>query len=245
MSKPFLMLTSRSEEAVAEDEFRNLPRIGAMATGEAVRVRLEREPFPDIDLDNWSGIIMCGSSFDAATPEEHKSQRQRDIDSHLHALYDRLLFEDRPFLGICYGMGTLTLHLGGAVDTSGSEEISPAPLTVTPAGRDDPLLEGVPDHFEAYVGHHEAAATLAPGATQLVAGQVAPIQMIRAGAHVYATQFHPELDLASILVRIDQYADRGYYPVAERTRIEDAVRAANVRSAHQVLRNFVRLFRRT
>jgi len=239
------MLTSRAEEVVAEDEFRNLPRIAGMAPGEAVRVRLEREPFPDIDLDDWSGIILCGSAFDAATPEEHKSPRQRDVDAHLDALYDRLLAEDRPFLGICYGMGTLTLHLGGAVGTAGGEEISPAALAVTAAGREDPLLEGVPDHFEAYVGHHEAAVALAPGATQLVAGLVAPIQMIRAGARVYATQFHPELDLAGILVRIDQYANRGYYPVEERVRIEEAVAAADVRSAHAILQNFVRLFRRS
>lgn len=244
MARPFLLLTSRTEEVVAEDEFRNLPRIGGMLPGEAVRVRLEREPFPDLDLDDWSAIILCGSPFDAATPEERKSERQRDVDAHLHALYNRLLDEDRPFLGICYGMGTLTLHLGGSVDTSHGEEISPVALAVTPQGREDPLLEGVPDRFQAYVGHHEAASALAPGARLLVSGGTAPVQMIRAGAHVYATQFHPELDLAGIRVRIEEYADRGYYPVAERQRVEDAVAAANVAPAHAILRNFVREFRR-
>ncbi|MCI1640920.1 MAG: glutamine amidotransferase [Actinomyces sp.] len=244
MSRPFLMLASRTEEVVADDEFRNLPRLAGMAPGEAVRVRLDREPFPEIDLDDWSGIILCGSPFDVSAPEGLKSAVQRDVEAHLGDLYDRMLQADAAFLGICYGMGTLTLHLGGAVDGSHAEEISAPRLTLTPEGRDDPLLEGMPERFRAYVGHHEAASGLAPGATLLVGGTVAPVQMIRAGESVYATQFHPELDLAGIGVRIEEYAGRGYYPPEERSRVEAEVAAADVRPVHLILRNFVRRFRR-
>lgn len=245
MSKPFLMLTSRDDEVVAADEAEALPRIGGLAPGEVVRVRLEREPFPEIDPRDWSGVILCGSPFDAGAPEERKPQLQRDIEARLGRFFDMALDQGIPYLGLCYGLGTLTRHLGGTLDTDHAEEISGPELRLTPAGHDDLLLEGVPDVFHGYVGHHEAASTVAPGATLLVTNDATPVQMVRVGERAWATQFHPELDLAGILVRINEYADRGYYPPEERSRIEEGVRSVDVTPAHRVLSNFVREFRRS
>ncbi|MDN5964021.1 MAG: glutamine amidotransferase [Actinomyces sp.] len=244
MPKPFLMLTSRDDEVVAADELEALPRIGGLEPGEFVRVRLEREPFPDIDASQWSGVILCGSPFDAGAPEDAKSPLQREVETGLSRFYDMALEEGMPYLGICYGLGTLTRHLGGELDTDHAEEISAPELRLTEAGRNDLLLEGVPEVFHGYVGHHEAASEIAPGATLLVTTSATPIQMVRVGERAWATQFHPELDLAGILVRIEEYADRGYYPPEERSRIEAGVRAVDVTPAHMVLRNFVRRFRR-
>ena len=244
MSRPFLLLTTRDDEVVAADEFANLPRLGDMRPGEAVRLRLEREPFPDLDVDDWSGIIVCGSPFDASAPEERKSELQRGIEAGVHGLLDQVLDRDTPYLGLCYGLGLLTLHLGGRMDTEHGEEISGPLLEVTPEGRGDPLLDGVPGRFHGYVGHHEAATDVAPGAALLVTNAHTPVQLIRVGRHVYGSQFHPELDLAGIQVRISEYADRGYYPPEERSRIEQGVASVDVAPAHRVLRNFVRLFRR-
>ncbi|MGO3796801.1 MAG: glutamine amidotransferase-related protein, partial [Pauljensenia sp.] len=181
MSKPFLMLTSRDDEVVAADELEALPRIAGMGTGEFVRVRLEREPFPDIDPADWSGVILCGSPFDAGAHEEDKSPLQRDIEVHLARFFDVALERGVPYLGICYGLGTLTRHLGGGLDTDHAEEISGPELRLTPAGHDDVLLDGVPDVFHGYVGHHEAASGIAPGATLLVTTDATPVQMVRVG----------------------------------------------------------------
>ncbi|WP_312349456.1 glutamine amidotransferase [Actinomyces sp.] len=245
MPKPFLMLTSRDDEVVAADELEALPRIGGLAPDEVVRVRLEREPFPDIDPADWSGVILCGSPFDAGAPEDAKSPLQRDIEAHLASFFDLALDRGIPYLGVCYGLGTLTRHLGGTLDTDHAEEISGPELRLTPAGHDDLLLQGVPDVFHGYVGHHEAASGIAPGATLLVTTEATPVQMVRVGERAWATQFHPELDLAGILVRINEYADRGYYPPSERSRIEEGVRSVDVSPAHLVLSNFVREFRRS
>lgn len=243
MTKPFLLLTSRDDEVVAADEREALPRLAGMSPGEAHWVRMEREPFPEVDLAEWSGIVVCGSPFDASRAPEAKSDLQRGIEERLADLYDRVLSRDTPFLGICYGLGTFTLHLGGHVDDRYGEEISAPELHVTPEGRLDPLLEGVPDTFHGYVGHHEAAADVAPGADLLVTARDTPVQMIRVGERAYATQFHPELDVAGIDVRIREYADRGYFPPDEVDRVRTGVRSVDVSPAHLVLANFVRLFR--
>ena len=244
MPKPFLFLTSRDDEVVAADELEALPRLARLDPFDLVRVRMESEPFPEIDFDQWSGIIMGGSPWDAGMKDEDKPQRQRDVEAEIFDLYDRLLGESFPFLGICYGLGTMTLHLGGEVDTHHSEDISAPVLTLTQEGAADPILAGIPQCFQAFLGHHEAPSELAPGAVLLVEGPVAPVQMIRVGDAAWMTQFHPELDLAGIEVRIREYADRGYYSPEDRPLIEAAVRAADVSSAHLVLQNFVSMHQR-
>lgn len=245
MAKPFLMLTSRDDEVVAADEAEALPRLAGLDAGDVVQVRMESEPFPDVDPAQWSGIIVCGSPWDAGAEESLKSPRQREVEAHLASLLDLVLTESIPYLGICYGLGTLNMHLGGSVDTSHAEEISAPELHLTAAGREDLLLAGVPDVFHGYVGHHEAVGRLAPGVELLVTSTGCPVQMVRVGERAWATQFHPELDTAGIEVRIREYADRGYYAPTDRRRIWDTAHAVDVTPAHRVLRTFAREFRRS
>lgn len=237
----FVMISSREQEVLAHNERQALLGFTGLTEHELRWVRLEHEPFPALKLDEWDGIILCGSRFDSSAPEESKSDWQLAVEAGLRELYGRVLEADFPFLGLCYGMGTLNTYLGGVVDSTYAEEISAPELTLTDEGQRDPLLTGVAPKFRAYVGHHEAITELAPGLVTLVSGKQAPIQMIRAGKNVYATQFHPELDQAAIELRIDIFSDAGYYPLEERARIEAGVRGVNTRSAHRVLRNFAQL----
>lgn len=233
-----MMLTSREQEELAQSERRALLGFTGLSEEELHWVRLDQEPFPDVDLADWDGIILCGSRYDSSAPQETKSERQITIESALDELYGRMLEEDFPFLGLCYGMGTLNSYMGGLVDGTYSEDISAPELTVTEAGKTDPLLAGIDESFHGYVGHHEAVTELAPGLTPLVSGTEAPIQMVRARNNVYATQFHPELDLDGICLRIDIFADAGYYPPSERADVEARVQGVDTSNAHKVLRNF-------
>ena len=85
-------------------------------------------------------------------------------------------------------------------------------MTLTAAGEADPLFEGVPSDFAAYGGHKEAMVTLPNGAVQLATSAACPVQAFRVGSNVYATQFHPELDLVGVCTRIDVYKNAGYFP---------------------------------
>ena len=59
------------------------------------------------------------------------------------------------------------------------------------------------------------------------------------GRNVYATQFHPELDLAGICTRIDVYRHAGYFEPDQAEVLQQ--RAAEVEVSHplRLLRNFV------
>lgn len=236
------MISSREQEELAQSEREALLRFTGLTPTELHWIRLEHEKFPHLNLADWDGIILCGSRFDKSAPQEEKSPWQVEVEAALDELYGRLLEEDLPFLGLCYGMGTLNTYLGGLVDTTYSEDISAPELTLTEEGENDPLLRGLPRTFRAYVGHHEAVTELAPGLTTLVTGADAPVQMMRAGKNIYATQFHPELDLAGIQLRIDIFSDAGYYPPAQRHLIEERVLGVNTKPAHQILRRFTNLY---
>ena len=242
MTKPFLMLTSRDDGPVLAAECADLPRFSGLTPDQVRQVRMERE-LPDLDLSEYSGAFVCGSPWDANADDHLKEERQVRAEAWLRSFYDRALGESFPILGLCYGLGTLTLHLGGVIDTHHGEEISGIALTKTDAGRDDPLLEGTPDRFHSYVGHHEAVRELAPGMQVLLAGDDTPIQMVRVGEAAWATQFHPEMDLEGVNVRIDQYAGR-YYPVEKADAIRAQVATVDTDPSRLVLQNFVRRFQR-
>ena len=84
---------------------------------------------------------------------------------------------------------------------------------------------------------------LAPGMQVLLAGDDTPIQMVRVGEAAWATQFHPEMDLEGVNVRIDQYAGR-YYPVEKAEAIRAQVATVDTDPSRLILRNFVRRFQR-
>jgi GMP synthase (glutamine-hydrolysing) len=59
------------------------------------------------------------------------------------------------------------------------------------------------------------------------------------GRNVYATQFHPELDLAGILTRVRVYQHAGYFPAAELDQLVATLTAAVVTEPGRMLANFV------
>lgn len=242
MPRRFLMLTTRTYEAVAVSEREALLKFTGLSEDELVNVRLERDPFPPIDLNDWDGIVLCGSHFDVSMPEEDKSFQQLDIEKNLNQLMSDSMERDFPILGICYGLGITTALLGGVVGPEISEDITAPVMTLTEQGRKDPILAGIPERFNAYVGHHESVIEAPAQLVPLVTGEVAPMQMGRIGNNIYLTQFHPELDYEGISVRIDAFADHGYYPKSEREVVEARVKGVDVSHAHLILSNFVQRF---
>lgn len=242
--KPFLLLATRPENAVADAEYEQLLRHTGLATDELVRVRLEQGPLPDIDLGDLSGIVVGGSPFTGSVPEETKSDTQLRVEAELAGLLDVVVAEDFPFLGACYGVGTLARHQGAVVDGTYAEPISAPLVELTDAGLDHELCAGMPRRFQAFVGHKEAVRKLPGGATLLATSDRCPVQMFRVRENLFATQFHPELDVPGILQRIEAYRLAGYFDPTDQALVERAVEDADVSAAHKVLVNFTRLYAR-
>ncbi|MDU7428766.1 MAG: hypothetical protein E7K79_08320 [Actinomyces urogenitalis] len=68
--KPFLLLATRDDDGPADGEYEALLARTGLSERELIRHRLEAEPMPELDLDQWSGIMVGGSPFNTTTPQE-------------------------------------------------------------------------------------------------------------------------------------------------------------------------------
>ena len=210
--------------------------------GTCTASQLGAEPLGKIQLDSWSGILLGGGSFTFSDPEDAKSPAQRQAEAELLGLLDQVVAADFPFLGACYAIGTLGSHQGGTVDRSYPEPVGPLSVSLTDDGEADPLFAGVPRDFAAYGGHKEALSALPGHVVRLATSAACPVQAFRVGEHVYATQFHPELDLAGVQTRIEVYSTYGYFDPSEAASLRG--RSASVEVSHPMtlLRNFSRRY---
>ena len=243
--KPFLLLATRAEDVPADEEYALFLRFTGLDERHLVRRRLEAEPLGEVDLDEWSGIFVGGGPFNASDPPAKKSAVQHRVEAEISTLLDEVIARDFPFFGACYGIGTVGAHQGAVIDGTYREPISVIEVHKTAAGAADPLLRSVPDTFTAFVGHKEAITDLPPSATLLVRGDACPVQMFRVGEHLYATQFHPELDPEGLVSRVRAYKDLGYFrPEDTDTVIDRVVNGPAVDQAPRILRAFVERYRR-
>ena len=241
---PFLLLSIRGEAAARDDEYASFLRFTGLSEPELPRVLLAEEPLGAVDLDSYSGVLLGGGPWNASDPEGAKSPAQVAAEKDLSALLDDVVERDFPFLGACYGIGTLGTHQGGRIDRSWPEPVGPLSVTLTAEGLRDPLMAGLPVDFTAYGGHKEAMVELPPGAVRLATSEACPVQAFRVGAHVYATQFHPELDVEGVCTRIEVYKDAGYFDPTEAETLKSISRGVDVRHPMTMLANFVRLHAR-
>lgn len=240
--KPFLLLATREVDRAADNEYEAMLHFSGLDERELRRVRMEQGPLPPINLDDFSGVIIGGGPFNSSDVE--KSPVQVRVEAEVGGLLDQIVPRDFPFLGACYGIGTLGTHQGAVVDRTYSEPVGPTLISLTDQGRVDRLFQGLPDSFEAFLGHKEAIRKLPAHAVNLAFSDACPVQAFRVGNNVYATQFHPELDVAGIDVRVDVYKHAGYFDPSEAEDLKARARESNVVHPPVILRRFVELFGR-
>lgn len=142
----------------------------------------------------------------------------------------------RPVLAVCLGGQLLAYALGGTVKSQANQERGIQDIRLTPAGKADALLTGLPDPFVSFAWHNDSFA-IPPGATHLARTDVCPGQVFRA-ANAWGLQFHPEVD-AQIIAEWCKITGSNKEP------IEQFVRHQQVYLTHsrQILANFIQTSR--
>jgi GMP synthase (glutamine-hydrolysing) len=237
--RPFLLLSSRAEDLAADGEYAAFLRYTGLPPERLQRIRMEAAPLPDLDLDDYAGIFVGGGPFNSSDPGESKSAVQHRVERELGLLLDEIVERDFPFFGACYGVGTLGVHQGGVIDRTYAEPVSAVRIRLTEAGLADPVLAGVAPEFDAFVGHKEACSVLPRGAVLLAGSASCPVQMFRVKENLYATQFHPELDVDGIVTRVHVYQHAGYFPPSELEALIARLTPAVVTEPGRMLANFV------
>ena len=132
------------------------------------------------------GIILSGSH--ASTYEDHQLRAPQ-------AVWELGV----PVLGICYGMQTMAVQLGGAVQWSDTREFGYAQVR---AHGHTALLQGLQDiataeghgMLEVWMSHGDKVTSLPPGFERMASTPSCPIAgMADEARRFYAVQFHPEV----------------------------------------------------
>jgi GMP synthase (glutamine-hydrolysing) len=96
-----------------------------------------------------------------------------------------------PVLGICYGMQSLALNLGGTVARTDLSEFGKTALSVLEPGL---LLEGLRGEEQAWMSHRDSVTKAPPGFAVLAASAASPVAAMEARSRgFYGVQFHPEV----------------------------------------------------
>ncbi len=110
-----------------------------------------------------------------------------------------------PCFGICCGAQLLAHVIGAEVKPNPEKEIGVYDVSLTAAGRDDPLLDGFPDPFSAFQWHGDTF-DIPPGADHLAEAPACRNQIFRHGATV-GVQFHLEVTAVEAGRWAHAYAD--------------------------------------
>ena len=155
---PFLLLSIRGEDDAAADEYASVMRFAGLDAHSLHRIGLTHRSLGELDLADWSGIILGGGPFTVSDDPATKTPVQQRVEQELAELTAAVVAADFPFLGCCYGIGILGAAVGARIDRAHSEPVGPLTVELTDEGRADPLFAGLPDTFDAFGGHKEAAA---------------------------------------------------------------------------------------
>lgn len=113
--KPFLILQLRPINLASNDEFTAFLKYGGLKEHEVHRVRMEKEKVPEINLSDYSGIIIGGGPSNVSDAEEKKPDYQKRFEKDLNSLLNKVFEEDFPVFGNCYGLGAIVKYQGGEV----------------------------------------------------------------------------------------------------------------------------------
>jgi len=238
--KRFLILQLRPEADASDDEYAAILNKCELTPAQTHRIRVDKDDIPtDLDVTDYAGVIVGGGPGCVSDPADQKSALDARIEGQILALMPQITALDHPFMGCCYGLGILAHHLGGEVSKAHyGEPVGPSVCSVMPDAANDPLLDGLASQFEVFVGHKEAVQSLPPSTVHLLSSAPCPVQMIRYGKNVYATQFHPEADALDFERRIRVYRNHGYFPAEDADRLIAVCHAANVTVPGEILRRF-------
>lgn len=153
------------------------------------------------DVEEADAVFIGGAGAHSVTEEY-------ELTAPLTEVLRRVLDEDRPFFGSCWGHQLLGQVVGGRVETRPEHaEVGTFDAVRTQEGRRDPLSAELPDRFAVQLGHRDHLVDPPAGLLTLAATERSPHQLVRvAGKPAYGSQFHSEMSLEAMRRRVRIYS---------------------------------------
>lgn len=141
-----------------------------------------------------------------------------------------------PLFGACFGHQAIALALGGAVEENPGGWVFGT--TTTDVNAPAPWMEA--GTLRQYAAHVEQVTRLPDGAEVVMGNEECPVGGFVIGAHVFTTQYHPEMTHAFIEALVAEYAGKLPAEVADRARASLTQQADNATVARWIMAFFRR-----
>ena len=201
--KKILLIQFRTDISLAHEEKCVRGLIGKNRL-EVINLLDENAKIPSaLDLKNYSAVITGGSGqFNVTDWPDDEREKIEKIKPFLGKIIER----DFPLLSICFGHQLLALWFGGIVRSDKSQaESGTFEVRLNNDGVGDKLFKSIPQNFYAVLGHKDTVTKLPEGAKLLGRSDRCSIEAYKIKNNIYSVQFHPELDLDSIIFRLSLY----------------------------------------
>jgi GMP synthase (glutamine-hydrolysing) len=238
MSIKVLLLQARNaDDPMAAHEHACFVERTGLEAGQIVAHDLCQGP-PRSERARMFDAVMVGGAGDYYVSKGNLPE----FEAFLELLRD-LIARGRPTFASCFGYQSLVRALGGEVIFDpDNTEVGTFELTLSAAGREDPLFGHLPQTFLAQMGHKDRAAVNPDGIPNLAGSERCPLQAFRIpGLPIWASQFHPELDRKTNQDRFRHYLEgyATYMSAAERQAALDGFRESP--EASELLKRFLEL----
>lgn len=145
------------------------------------------EPIPD--LNEYDVLWVMGGPMDVWDIEENPW-----LIAEKAAIRTWVREMKKPYLGLCLGHQLLADALGGTCGPQRPPEIGVCDITLTEAGRNDPLFKGLPTQQKCLQWHSVRIAQTPEDAIILASSDICPVQAMRIGSNVWSMQYHVEVE---------------------------------------------------
>jgi GMP synthase (glutamine-hydrolysing) len=153
-------------------------------------------------IDRADMILLGGSGHYSATGDGQWLMRGLGLLRNLHA-------ERKPTFASCWGFQAMARAMGGEVlKDMQRAEVGTHTLTLTEAGKADPIFGPLGETFFGQMGHEDCVIRLPDSAVLLASSRRTENQAYCFhDAPMYCTQFHPELNRKDLLARVKTYPE--------------------------------------
>ncbi len=200
--KKILVVQSRITEERIERERGNYRRaIGDAAAVEFLSSVDEKLSWttPEQLLAGYDGVVFGGSSdfdFHGGRPDKDPVRLMSMIIlSRARNIVGYAFEKGVPILGVCFGHQIIgEIHQGMVTNDREQTKMGSYEVSLTDAGKSDPLFGTLPERFFAQYAHKDSVTNQPLGATLLATGHACRFSALRYGDKIYTTQFHPEIE---------------------------------------------------
>jgi GMP synthase-like glutamine amidotransferase len=144
------------------------------------------EPLPS--PEELDGLVVMGGPMGVGDTAKHP-HLAREAE-----LVATMVRAGRPVLGVCLGAQLMAHSLGASVYHDEQAEIGFGTVSLTPAGREDPVLGSLGAEILPVMHWHQDTFDLPDDALWLARSEIYAHQAFRVGKHAYGLQFHLEVN---------------------------------------------------